>query len=76
MITINLVELLTILNSIMLGGLLLYIFKQNFKIVDMETYNSMMEIVEEYAEGQEKAGGTGVEVGFGADYLEDEEEDE
>ena len=76
MITVNLIEVLVILNTVMLTGLLLYIFKQNYKIVDTETYNSMMEIVEEYAKGQEKAGGTGVEVGFGADYLEDEEEDE
>lgn len=76
MITVNLIEVLVILNTVMLAGLLLYIFKQNYKIVDTETYNSMMEIVEEYAKGQEKAGGTGVEVGFGADYLEDEEEDE
>ena len=43
-------------------------------------YETIAQFVEEHTEedlaSQEKAGGTGIEVGFGADYLEEEGEEE
>lgn len=45
-----------------------------------EEYNTITQFVEEHSEEaettQEQAGGCGVKLGFGADYLEDEEEGE
>ena len=46
----------------------------------IEEYQTIAQFVEEHSEedlaSQEKAGGTGIEVGFGADYLEEESEEE
>lgn len=48
-------------------------FKSRFTIVDLETYNSMMEIVEEYAEMKENENSGG---GVGFHIYADEEQDE
>ena len=65
-----------------INTLLLIIFgclyiKKNYVIMTSEEYNTIAQFVEERSKEdettQELAGGTGVEVGFGADYLEDEE---
>ena len=52
-------------------------FKSRFTIVDLETYNSMMEIVEEYAEMKENEN-SGGGSGFFWDYISelDEQEEE
>jgi len=80
MITINLVELLSILNFIILSGIVIFYFKKNYTIVEKETWDSAVEVCEEYAkmtqESEELAGGEGIQVGFGADYLEDDDEEE
>ena len=45
-----------------------------------EEYQTIAQFVEEHSKeaeaSQELAGGTGIEVGFGADYLEDESEED
>ena len=55
----------------------LYI-KKNYVIMTSEEYQVISQFVEEHSAedeaSQERAGGCGVEVGFGADYLDDEEE--
>lgn len=80
MITINLVELLSILNFIILSGIVIFYFRKNYTIVEKETWDSAVEVCEEYAkitqENEELAGGEGIQVGFGADYLEDDDDDE
>ena len=48
-------------------------FKSRFTIVDLETYNSMREIVEEYAEMKENEN-SGGGSGFFWDYISDLEE--
>lgn len=52
-------------------------FKSRFTIVDLETYNSMVEIVEEYAEMKENEN-SGGGAGFFWDYISelDEQEEE
>ena len=52
-------------------------FKSRFTIVDLETYNSMVEIVEEYAEMKENEN-SGGGSGFFWDYISelDEQEEE
>lgn len=68
-----------------INTLLLVIFgclyvKKNYVIMTSEEYNTITQFVEEHSEEaettQEQTGGCGVKVGFGADYLEDEEEGE
>ena len=80
MITINLVELLSVLNFIILSGIVIFYFKKNYTIVEKETWDSAVEVCEEYAKltqesNEELAGGEGIQVGFGADYLEDDEQE-
>lgn len=80
MITINLIELLTAINTIILVGACIFYFKKNYVIIEKETWDSAVEVCEEYSkehqETEELAGGTGIAVGFGADYLEDDNEEE
>lgn len=68
-----------------INTLLLVIFgclyvKKNYVIMTSEEYNTIAQFIEEHSEEaeatQERAGGCGVEVGFGADYLEDESEED
>ena len=54
-------------------------FKSRFTIVDLETYNSMIEIVEEYAEMKENensGGGSGFFWDYVSELDEQEEEEE
>lgn len=54
--------------------------KKNYVIMTAEEYQVISQFVEEHSAedeaSQELAGGTGIEVGFGADYLEDESEED
>lgn len=68
-----------------INTLLLVIFgclyvKKNYVIMTSEEYNTIAQFVEEHLEEaeatQERAGGCGVEVGFGSDYLEDESKED
>ena len=77
------VSITTLLAGI--NTLLLVIFgclyvKKNYVIMTSEEYNTIAQFVEEHSTEdeatQERAGGCGVEVGFGADYLEDNAEEE
>lgn len=77
---IDLTTLLTGINTLILVGGCLFYFKKNYVIMDVETYNQIAEALDEVAAQQEASqeleGGTGIQVGFGADYLEDDEEEE
>lgn len=77
---ISLTDLLLVLNTaILIGGSIIF-FKRNYVIMDTEQFNQVAEALEEYNQmvesSQELEGGEGVQVGFGADYLEDDNEDE
>lgn len=76
---ISISSLLTGLNTLLLVAFAVLFFKKNYVILSTEDYNTIAGAVEEYSKqieaNQELAGGTGVEVGFGADYLEDEEKE-
>lgn len=73
------------IDYIILAVLILYgiiYFKKNYVIIDMQSWDTIQQVIETYNEQQEEeqstqelAGGCGVAVGFGADYLEDEEEE-
>lgn len=77
---ISLTNLLLSLNTlILIVGAVVY-FKKNYVVMTSEEFNNVAEAIEEYNQmvesSQELAGGKGVQVGFGADYLEDDEEEE
>ena len=80
---ISLTNLLLAINTIILVGGAIFYFKKNYVVLDTETFGAIQECIEEYngmvEERQELPGGEGIQVGFGADYLNDdceEEEDE
>lgn len=64
----------TTLNVISLLLLGVGYFKSKFTLVDLETYNSMIEIAEEYAEMKENEN-SGGGIGFFYDQLPQEEEE-
>ena len=75
--------LLTIFNTILIVLLGLKYFKDNYTIVSIQDWNTLANFyndhVDEYDEDgkpikEEKAGGFGIDVGFGAYYLQDDEE--
>ena len=77
---ISITTLLTIIHTLLLTIFGVIYLKKNYVVMTTKEYETIAQFVEEHLEedsaSQEKAGGTGIEVGFGADYLEDEEEEE
>ena len=77
---ISITSLLTIINTLLLTIFGVIYLKKNYVIMTTKEYETIAQFVEEHTEedlaSQEKAGGTGIEVGFGADYLEEGEEEE
>ena len=78
--TIEVNTLLLLINTIVIIGAAILYFKKNYVILPMEDFNAISQFVEEHSAEEEAsrelAGGTGCSVGFGADYLEDDEEEE
>ncbi len=74
---ISLTDLLMTINTLFIVGLCIHYFKNNYKIMDMETYNQVCDICEEYTamvqESEEQAGGEG---GFFREYLDEEPEED
>ena len=76
---ISISTLLTLINTIILVIFGVIYFKKNYVILSMNEFQSISEFIEEHSAEEEAsrelAGGTGCSVGFGADYLEDDEEE-
>lgn len=77
---LHLILALSLVNFTILIGMIIYYFNKNYEILPKEVYNTLADLYEKHKEEeeskQELAGGTGVEVGFGADYLYDDDEEE
>lgn len=79
---ITLLLILTVLNTVGLAVILISKFKEKFVIVDLDTYNTLLEYWAEYHDDEgnevtrELAGGCGTEAGFFREALYDEEEEE
>ncbi len=76
MITEHIFSIINIASLLLLG---VGYFKSKFVIVDLETYNSMIEIVEEYAQMKENencGGGVGFHLYMNDDESFDEEEEQ
>lgn len=78
--TIEVNTLLLLINTIVIVGAAILYFKKNYVVLSMEDFQSISQFIEEHSAEEEAsrelAGGTGCSVGFGADYLEDDEEEE
>lgn len=76
---ISITTLLCTINTIILVIFGCLYLKKNYVVMTSEEYQTIAQFVKEHSEAdeasQELAGGTGIEVGFGADYLEEEEDD-
>lgn len=78
--TIEVNTLLLLINTIVIVGAAILYFRKNYVVLSMEDFQSISQFIEEHSAEEEAsrelAGGTGCSVGFGADYLEDDEEEE
>lgn len=76
---ISISTLLTLINTILLVIFGVIYFKKNYVIMSSDEFNTISQFIEEHSEEEEAsrelAGGTGCSIGFGADYLEDDEEE-
>ena len=77
---ISITTLLCTINTIILVIFGCLYLKKNYVVMTSEEFQTISQFIEEHSEEaeatQERAGGTGIEVGFGADYLEDNEEED
>lgn len=77
---ISISTLLTLINTIILVIFGVIYFKKNYVIMSSDEFNTISQFIEEHSAEEEAsrelAGGTGCSIGFGADYLEDSEEEE
>lgn len=75
---ISISTLLTLINTIILVIFGVIYFKKNYVIMNMDDFQTISQFIDEHSAEEEAsrelAGGTGCSVGFGADYLEDDDE--
>ena len=75
---ISISTLLTLINTIILVIFGVIYFKKNYVIMNMDDFQAISQFIDEHSAEEEAsrelAGGTGCSVGFGADYLEDDDE--
>ena len=77
---ISISTLLTLINTIILVIFGVIYFKKNYVIMNMDDFQAISQFIDEHSAEEEAsrelAGGTGCSVGFGADYLEDDDEND
>lgn len=73
---INVMDLLVVLNSIILLGVCVVYFRKNYVIMDMDSYNTIIDHVEQTKNKEDKVleleGGTG----FFREYIDDEDDED
>lgn len=73
---ISLTDLLMTINTLFIVGLCVHYFKSNYKILDMETYNQVCDICEEYTAMVQEKEDLGECEGFFRDCLVEEDDEE
>ena len=77
---ISISTLLTLINTIILVIFGVIYFKKNYVVMNMDDFQAISQFIDEHSAEEEAsrelAGGTGCSVGFGADYLEDDDEND
>lgn len=73
---INVMDLLVVLNSVILLGICVVYFRKNYVIMDMDSYNTIVDYVEQTKNKEDEVpqleGGTG----FFREYIDEDDEDE
>lgn len=73
---INVMDLLVVLNSIILLGVCVVYFRKNYVIMDMDSYNTIVDYVKQTKNKEDEVpeleGGTG----FFREYIENEDDEE
>lgn len=73
---INVMDLLVVLNSVILLGVCVVYFRKNYVIMDMDSYNTIVDYVEQTKNKEDEVpeleGGTG----FFKEYIDDEDDEE
>ena len=73
---INVMDLLVVLNSIILLGVCVVYFRKNYVIMDMDSYNTIVDYVEQTKNKEDEVpeleGGTG----FFREYIEKEDDED
>lgn len=73
---INVMDLLVVLNSVILLGVCVVYFRKNYVIMDMDSYNTIVDYVEQTKNKEDEVpeleGGTG----FFREYIDDEDDEE
>lgn len=73
---INVMDLLVVLNSIILLGVCVVYFRKNYVIMDMDSYNTIVDYVEQTKNKEDEVpeleGGTG----FFREYIENEDDED
>lgn len=76
---ISISTLLTLINTIILVIFGVIYFKKNYVIMNMDDFQAISQFIDEHSAEEEAsrelAGGTGCSVGFGADYLKDNDDE-
>ena len=77
---ISITTLLTGINTLLLVIFGCLYVKKNYVIMNMDDFQTISQFIDEHSAEEEAsrelAGGTGCSVGFGADYLEDDDEND
>lgn len=73
---INVMDLLVVLNSIILLGVCVVYFRKNYVVMDMDSYNTIIDYVEQTKKKEDEVpeleGGTG----FFREYIDDEDDED
>ena len=73
---INVMDLLVVLNSVILLGVCVVYFRKNYVIMDMDSYNTIVDYIEQTKNKEDEVpeleGGTG----FFKEYIDDEDDEE
>lgn len=73
---INVMDLLVVLNSIILLGVCVVYFRKNYVVMDMDSYNTIIDYVEQTKKKEDEVpeleGGTG----FFREYIENEDDED
>lgn len=73
---VNIVDLLCGINTIILIGICIVYFKKNYVVIDVDSYNSIVDYVEQTKKKEDEVpeleGGTG----FFREYIDDEDDEE
>lgn len=73
---INVMDLLVVLNSIILLGVCVVYFRKNYVIMDMDSYNTIVDYVEQTKNKEDEVPELEGATGFFREYIENEDDED